>query len=358
MNASLLFLRFFFISLSILFMTIFIHAAKMANPLIKTLIGIGLGIAFGVILIGFDIFFKRFNLRTFNTTILGFFFGYLMGQALLLIFEAILDISFLTASLSIPVLELIKIYIFLFGVYIGSVLTLRSSDELYISIPFVRLTQEIQKTKNLITDISIFQDPRIIDLSLTRILDHQLIIPRFIVKELYAQAETGEDLSKKKAKHSLEVMKKLEEIPCLAIRYSETDFPEISDVSGKTIRLARLLETNILSGDSNPSHAPNIEGVAIVNINSLSNALKPLMASGELLRIKIQRIGKEPRQGVGYLEDGTMVVVNGGGDYIGNTIEGHVLSVKHTASGRMIFCNIASDNTQYTENTHDINDQP
>jgi uncharacterized protein YacL len=89
-----------------------------------------------------------------------------------------------------------------------------------------------------------------------------------------------------------------------------------------------------------------IEGITVVNLHALSNALKPLMQGGELIRIKIQRYGKEPRQGVGYLEDGTMVVVNGGGDYIGDTIEARVLSVKHTSSGRMIFCNVAEEGAE------------
>jgi uncharacterized protein YacL len=102
-----------------------------------------------------------------------------------------------------------------------------------------------------------------------------------------------------------------------------------------------------------------IEGITVVNIHALSNALKPLMEGGELIRIKIQRYGKEPRQGVGYLEDGTMVVVNGGGDYIGDTIEARVLSVKHTTSGRMIFCNVADEegDASYEEQEPEDEDQ-
>ena len=95
-----------------------------------------------------------------------------------------------------------------------------------------------------------------------------------------------------------------------------------------------------------------VEGVRIINIHALSNALKPLMQRGEVMRIKIQRHGKEDRQGVGYLEDGTMVVVNGGGDFIGETITVHVLSVKHTTSGRMIFCNVAEDEEYGSADTY------
>jgi uncharacterized protein YacL len=137
----------------------------------------------------------------------------------------------------------------------------------------------------------------------------------------------------------LENLKKLEELLSLEIRTSDTDFPEIKDSMGKLIRLARLLDANILTTDINRVQIAATEGVKIINLHALSNALKPLMQAGEKLKIKIQRYGKEPRQGVGYLDDGTMVVVNGGGDFIGENIDVYVLSVKHTASGRMIFCN-------------------
>lgn len=353
MNISLAFLRTFFVILSVIFMTIYMHSSPTGGVVGNTLLGILLGLVFGLLLIGFDLAFRRFNLRSFNIAIVGIFLGYLMGQALLLIFSAILDISAVSVVLQPQTLEVIKIAIFLFGVYLGTIMTMRSSDELYVSIPFVRLTQAAQKKKDLVVDVSVLADPRIIDLASTGLLDHQLILPRFVVKELYAQAEIGEELSKGRAKRSLEVIKKLEAVPHLELRYNDTDFPEVKDMMGKIVRLARLLDANILSADISRVQMATIEGITVVNIHALSNALKPLMEGGELIKIKIQRFGKEPRQGVGYLEDGTMVVVNGGGDFIGETIEARVLSVKHTTSGRMIFCNVADE-----EGNIPYNDEP
>jgi uncharacterized protein YacL len=104
-----------------------------------------------------------------------------------------------------------------------------------------------------------------------------------------------------------------------------------------------MIDADLLTADISRIEQASIEGVRIINIHTLSNALKPLTHSGETLTIKVQRYGKEPRQGVGYLEDGTMVVINGGADFIGETIKTHVLSVKHTSSGRMIFCNALED---------------
>jgi len=346
MNITLAFTRLFFFILSIFFITTYMisgHGFTLEN----FLIGAGLGSLLGILLIGFDILFKRFNLRSFNIAIVGLFIGYLMGQALDLIFSAILEISSASIHLDVRTLEVIKISLFLFGTYLGTLMTLRASDELYVSIPFVKFTPIAQKKKDLIIDMSVLSDARIIDLAASGMIDHHLVLPRFLLKELYAQAEVSDEMARNKAKRSLEVVKKLEQIPGLEIRFNDTDFPEVTDMMSKLIRLARLLDGNILTADISRVQISAIEGVRIINIHALSNALKPLMQAGEKIKIKIQRYGKEPRQGVGYLDDGTMVVVNGGGSYIGDTIDALVLSVKHTTSGRMIFCNALDEEGEF-----------
>lgn len=355
MNISLAFLRTLFVFLSIVFMTLFMVSLPTGKTMSNVIFGVGIGFAFGMVLIAFDLVFRRFNLRSFNIAVLGVFIGYLMGQALSLVLHAILEISSIGVLLQPHTIELIKIAVILFGVYLGTIMTLRSSDELYVSIPFVRFTQTSQKKKDLVVDISVLADPRLIDLASTGLLNHMLVIPRFVVKELYAQSELGDENTRSRAKRCLEVVKKLETMVGLEIRYHETDFPEVKDMMGKVVRLARLLDASILSSDMSRVQMATIEGITVVNLHALSNALKPLMQGGELIRIKVQRYGKEPRQGVGYLEDGTMVVVNGGGDFIGEMIDARVLSVKHTSSGRMVFCNVAEENSEeeYSEESMD-----
>lgn len=348
MNLSLAFMRVLFFILSIFFITTYLISRPTGTVASNALIGVVLGAILGCLLIGFDILFRRFNLRSFNVAVVGIFIGYLMGQALVLCFQAILDISSISINVQPTTLEVIKIAIFLFGTYLGTIMTLRASDELYVSIPFVKFTPTSQKKKDLLIDVSVLADARIIDLAATGLLDHQLILPRFLIKELYAQVETGDEISKGKARRCLDVIKKLEAITTIDLRYNDTDFPEVKESVNKMIRLARLLDANILSADINRVQMASLEGIRIINIHALSNALKPLMQAGEHIKIKIQRYGKEPRQGVGYLEDGTMVVVNGGGNYIGKIIDAQVLSVKHTTSGRMIFCN-AHDEEGYGE---------
>lgn len=343
MNITLAFTRSLFMILSVFLLTFYMVSGPDGYSQGKLGIGLGLGILFGCLLIGFDLFFKRFNLRSFNIAAVGLFFGYLMGQALVLVFSAIVEIGADSIHLSPESLEVVEILLFLFGLYTGTLMTLRAADELYISVPFVKFTAITRKKKDFLIDASLLFDARVIELASSGLLDCQLILPRFIIKDLYTQAEVTDEQMRFKAKRALDAVKKLEAMPSLDLRYHDTDFPEIKDPLNKLIRLARLSDANILTADSSQSQIPAIEGLRFINIHELAKALKPLMQTGEHIKIKIQRYGKEPRQGVGYLEDGTMVVVNGGGDFIGETIEVSVLSVKHTASGRMIFCNALSE---------------
>lgn len=347
MNLALAFTRTLFMILSIVFMATYMISGSGGYSGGNLAIGVGLGLILGLALIGFDLLFKRFNLRAFNIAIIGLFVGYLMGEALVLVLKAILDISAASIHLQPQVLEVAKIALFLFGVYLGTIMTIRAADEFYVSIPFVKFTPTAHKKKDLVVDASVVADARIIDLAGSGIVDHQMILPRFLVKELYLQAEATDEVIRSKAKRALDVIKKLEGFPELDLRYNDTDFPDIKDPAGKMIRLARLLDANMLTADISRIQTAPIEGVRFINIHTLSNALKPLMQAGEHIKIKIQRYGKEPRQGVGYLEDGTMVVVNGGGEYIGEIIEAKVLSVKHTTSGRMIFCNAEDEEGGY-----------
>ena len=341
MTISTAFIRTFFMILSLIFMITYVVTAHHPASIWIYAWGTLLGLTVGGLLIGIDILFKSFNLRAFNIAVVGLFFGYLMALALILILNAILDIARVHPDHRL--IEIVKIFIFLFGTYLGVIMTLRASDEIYVSIPFVKFTPTTQQTKDIILDLSALADARIIDLAGSGLLDKRLVLPRFLLKELHQLEDDRDEYTASKAKRSLDVIKKLEVLPELNLRYQDTDFPDVKEITAKVLRLARLLDSDVLSADINRVQMAQVEGVRVINIYVLSNALKPLMQKGEVLNIKIQRHGKEELQGVGYLEDGTMVVVNGGGDYIGETITASVLSVKHTSSGRMIFCNVADE---------------
>src|SRR5262249_50758170 len=147
--------------------------------------------------------------------------------------------------------SLIKSIIYLVCCYMSTLMTAQASEEFYISIPFVKFKATANKKKDILVDASILLDSRIIDLAASGLLDNHLILPRFTLKELYAQAENGDENSKAKARRSLEVCKKLENMANLDMRFSDTDFPEIKDPTTKLVRLARLLDANIITADMN-----------------------------------------------------------------------------------------------------------
>lgn len=343
MNVSLLSIRFLFVALSVLFFSIFTSEVLSGGfTLANVFIGIVGGLAFGALLIGLEVLIKRFNLRTFNIAIAGLFFGYLLGLAIMLIFETVFD--FTKLPVNPESLAFIKLIVFLMTSYLGMVLTIKASEEIHLSIPFIKLKASAQKKKDILVDPSILTDSRTIDLATSGLLDNLLLLPRFVVRELQNAAESSDEATKSKARKSLDFIKKLESIQSLDLRYIDTDFPEIKETIPKLIKLARLTDASIITSDMSRIQQSSYEGIRIINLNLLSNALKPLTHAGEYINIKIQRYGKEELQGVGYLEDGTMVVVNGGASFIGKTIKAQVLSIKHTSSGRMIFCNAMDEN--------------
>lgn len=342
MNITQAFIRPFFVILSVFFLTTYTTTNWNGGLDIFNLVaGAGLGLILGLGLIASESLFKNMNLKAFNTALLGMVFGYLMAEGVFFAFTSILELS--TIKTSASTISLFHTGIILFTTYLAMSLTARAADELCVCIPFIRFKPTSQKKKDILLDPSILLDPRLIDLASSGLLDQHLVIPRFTVKELNEGLENSDETVKTKARRGLEVLKKLENTPSLELRYIDTDFIDVNDATSKLIRLARMNDANIFTADMNRIQQSAHEGVKIINIHSLSNALKPITQTGEHITIKIQRYGKEPRQGVGYLEDGTMVVINGGAEFIGESIKAQVLSVKHTSSGRMIFCNAANE---------------
>ena len=309
------------------------------------------GSILAILFVGLNKILKNTSLRSCNTMVLGLFFGYLFSQSALLSLQGAINLNTQTMEW-----EAFRFFFSISCAYIGLIMTIRTAEEFRLIIPFIEFKQKSHKKKDILVDLSLLSDPRLIDFASSGLLDHQLIIPRFAQKELYTQAESTDEAIKNKARRSLDLIKKLETLPFLDIRYIDNDYPEIKDPMIKLVRLARLLDTHIITSDINRIQQSTIEGVRIINIQMLSNALKPLTQAGESINIKIQRYGKEARQGVGYLEDGTMVVVNGGAEFIGETIKAYVLSVKHTSSGRMIFCNAAEEGCLMSEQHFSISD--
>ncbi len=349
MHSSTSFIRTLFLLLSLLFFTAFNLASSRSDDVVSgLLLGLVEGTVFASVLFLLESRFKSFNLRSFNLAALGLLFGMLMAFVLTSLFSAIEAIAHFESTSNIS--GVIKIGLVLFSAYFGMILTSKAADEISFSIPFIKFKANQQKKKDILLDASTLSDPRLIDLANSGLLDNQLVIPQYAIQELQAQSESSDDALRFKSKKSLEALKKLQNNPALELRTIEKDPPEVSESHLKLVSIARQIDANILTADLSKIQQSEMEGLKVININFLSQVLKPVASAGEHLLIKVLRYGKEPRQGVGYLDDGTMVVINGGAEFMGQTIKALVLSVKSTPAGRMIFCNATENGEPYLEN--------
>jgi uncharacterized protein YacL len=187
-------------------------------------------------------------------------------------------------------------------------------------------------------DTSVIIDGRIADICETGFLEGTLVVPHFVLRELQQVADSSDSLKRNRGRRGLDILQKIQKMSNVNVQIMETDFPEIKEVDLKLIELAQQISGKIVTNDFNLNKVAQLRGVAVLNINELANSLKPVVLPGEVLRAFIIKEGKEAGQGVAYLDDGTMVVVDQGKKAIGKTIEVIVTSVLQTTAGKMIFC--------------------
>ncbi|QYK51465.1 MAG: TRAM domain-containing protein [Anaerolineales bacterium] len=190
---------------------------------------------------------------------------------------------------------------------------------------------------SILMDTSVIIDGRIVDIARTGFVPGALLIPRFVLNELQHIADSGDKLRRQRGRRGLEVVANLQKDAKLGVRISDVDVEGTRNVDDKLVILARQMHAPVLTNDFNLNRVAELQGVTILNINELANAVKTIFLPGEELAVKVIQTGREPRQGVGYLDDGTMVVIQDGSDYIGQTVQASVTKVLQTAAGRMVF---------------------
>ncbi len=193
------------------------------------------------------------------------------------------------------------------------------------------------ETRTILLDTSVIIDGRIADIARTGFLPGSLLIPRFVLNELQYIADSPDSLRRQRGRRGMEVLAQLQREPMIPVRISDIDVEGVREVDDKLVILARQMRCPILTNDFNLNRIAELQGVTILNINELANAVKSVMLPGEVLCVRIIQDGKEPGQGVGYMDDGTMVVVESGRDHIDKEINVMVTKVLQTAAGRMIF---------------------
>jgi uncharacterized protein YacL len=186
-------------------------------------------------------------------------------------------------------------------------------------------------------DTSVIIDGRIADIAETGFLDGVLVIPQFVLRELQLVADSADSLKRNRGRRGLDILQRIQKIATLQVQIVEDDFPAVREVDMKLIELAKLMEGKIVTNDFNLNKVAQLQGVEVLNINELANSLKPIVLPGEGMRVFILKEGKEYNQGVAYLDDGTMVVVDNARKMIGKTVDIAVTSVLQTTAGKMIF---------------------
>ncbi len=260
-------------------------------------------------------------------------FGLILG----LIMSKLVTDAFSLAPLPPEGIAFMRVAFTLVFCYFGMVIGLRGKDEFNIIIPYVRLRRQDQSEEMVVLDTSVIIDGRIVDIFKTKFIDGRLVIPRFVLKELQQIADSTDPIKRQRGRRGLEILHTIQKEAAQSILINEEDFPEVSEVDAKLVKLAKLLDGKIMTVDFNLNRIATLQGIKVMNINELSNALKPVVFPGEEMRVKLIKEGKEHNQAVGYLDDGTMVVVEEARRLIGQEVKVVVTSVLQTQAGRMVF---------------------
>jgi uncharacterized protein YacL len=198
--------------------------------------------------------------------------------------------------------------------------------------------------RNILLDTSVIIDGRVGDIAKTGFLPGTLLIPRFVLNELQYIADSADGMRRQRGRRGMEVLAELQKLPNVLVRISDINVDGVREVDDKLVVLGKQLKSPILTNDYNLNRVAELQGVTVLNINELANAVKSVVLPGEALRINIMQEGKEHSQGVGYMDDGTMVVVENGRDYIGEYMDVNITKVLQTAAGRMIFGRVEEEN--------------
>lgn len=224
--------------------------------------------------------------------------------------------------------------------YLAISTLLQTKDEFRFIIPYVEFSKQVKGAKPLVLDTSVIIDGRIADICDTRFIDNKMIVPRFVLQELQSVADSSDKLKRNRGRRGLDMLKRMQNNPKVELQMHEANLPVLRDVhkvDERLVVLAKALDARVVTNDYNLNKIAQLQGVEVINLNELANALKSVALPGEVMTVRLVKPGDQYGQGVGYLEDGTMVVVEQGRSLIGQDVPITVTSVLQTPAGRMIF---------------------
>ncbi|MGA3006873.1 MAG: PIN domain-containing protein [Opitutaceae bacterium] len=295
-------------------------------------LGALVGLLLGVLLVLVDVMLKGFSLRGLSAVTFGLAVGVLIAY--------LVETSPLFALGDPQIKYLFRLALFLACTYLATVIALRGKDEFNLVIPYVRFVPHEVDVPLVVVDTSGLIDGRIARVCDSGFLTSALVIPRFVLAELQSVADSPDPHKQARGRRGLEVLGELRKVKNIDLRIHESEVVKHEDIDAKLVFLAQSLRAKLLTTDYNLAKMAEFHGVQWLNIHTLARALRPELVLGESLEVELMKPGKEEGQAVGYLEDGSMVVVTAGRERIGQRVHAEITSVLPTAGGKMIFARI------------------
>ncbi len=295
------------------------------------------GVAFGLLVVALENRLRRIAGKAIFHTLVGLLVGLAVGRV---VYGALAN---LLMTLPPVVGIFTQTLCLVSGGYLGALVALDKGREFNFA-GLIRLLKEQPRTESYkLLDTSVIIDGRIADITETGFLEGTLVIPQFILRELQHIADSSDPLKRNRGRRGLDILQKIQKKVDIRVEISDMEFPEIREVDNKLVAMAKALNAKIVTNDFNLNKVAELHGVGVLNINELTNALRPVVLPGEDMRVYVLKEGKEYNQGIAYLDDGTMVVVDNGRRHIGQTIDVCVTSVLQTTAGRMIFSRLKEE---------------
>lgn len=296
-----------------------------------------IGITLAVFFVCVDILAPRQKLAIFSGTffglIVGLIFAYVFGFVVRLLVEQY------ATGYKERLIEYINMMVSIASCYLSISFILQTKDDFRFIIPYVEFSKAIKGARPILIDTSVLIDGRIVDVVGTGIIDSQLVVPQFVIDELQLIADSGDKLKRNRGSRGLDVLRKLRANNKIDVALYDSSVRVNAEigVDQKLVALAREISARLLTNDMNLNKVAQLRGVDVVNLNDLANAMKPAVLPGEKMKVRLVKPGEDAGQGVGYLDDGTMVVVEGGRSFINKEIDFLVTNTRQTSAGKMIF---------------------
>jgi uncharacterized protein YacL len=293
---------------------------------------------FGVLIVAAAVLAADVSMRRKRLdTITAVYFGTIIGLIFTYVFQ--LALTPLLPSSNAWFADWLQLALATIVCYSCISILLQTKNDFRFIIPYVEFAKEVKGLKPYVLDTSVAIDGRIADIVETRVIDNQLIMPQFVIAELQAIADSNDKLKRNRGRRGLDILNRLRSDPKVDLMIYDRELPEFAGqpVDQKLVLLAKHLEGKVVTNDYNLNKVAKLHNVGVINLNDIANSLKPVFLPGEGIDVRIVKAGEEAGQGVGYLEDGTMVVIEGGRDHIGDQVFAVVTSVLQTSAGRMVF---------------------